>query len=169
MKFQTVKFKSLNSTNTEAINMIRKDKISPTIIITENQTKGKGRYGRKWISLKGNLFLSIYFKIRKNLSVKKITKKNCIIIKKSLSTFLKPKIMIKQPNDLLINGKKFCGILQETVIHKGNKFLIIGVGINLFKSPNIPNYPATFLSKYSKKRINKSLIFNAIKKMYENR
>ena len=147
--------------------MIKHGQITPTIIMTEKQTKGKGQYGRKWISQKGNLFMSIYYQLRSRKSLKRITNENCQIIKKSLSKFLKNKIKIKPPNDLLINKKKFCGILQEIITYKEKKYIIIGIGINLFKSPQINNYPTTYMSKYCSKRINKSLVYNAIKKKYE--
>ena len=118
MKFRSVKFNSVNSTNNKAIKMIKHGQITPTIIMTEKQTKGKGQYGRKWISQKGNLFMSIYYQLRSRKSLKRITNENCQIIKKSLSKFLKNKIKIKPPNDLLINKKKFCGILQEIITYK---------------------------------------------------
>ena len=44
-------------------------------------------------------------------------------------------INVKSPNDLLIKRKKFCGILQETLIHEGKKFMIVGIGINIKKAP----------------------------------
>ena len=134
MKFKIIKFKNINSTNTKAIELIKKGKTLPTILTAEKQTKGRGRYGRKWKSQKGNLFMSIYHQLYSNISVKKITDKNCLKIKKALSSFLTHKIKIKAPNDLLINGKKFCGILQEIIIYKNIKYLIVGIGINLFKS-----------------------------------
>ena len=69
--------------------MIKSNHLKPTIIFSNIQKKGRGRYGRKWISIKGNLFLSIYFKIKNSQSLKSLTKKtnvkytlgNCIIEK----------------------------------------------------------------------------------------
>tara|TARA_B100000579_G_C22806584_1_gene842844 strand:+ start:583 stop:1098 length:516 start_codon:yes stop_codon:yes gene_type:complete len=157
--------KSTNSTNDEAIKKIKQgDKKG--IIIAEKQKKGRGRYGNKWISIKGNLFISIFFNIDKKKSLNKITKKNCVLLKKIFNNFINEKIQIKPPNDLLINKEKFCGILQETVNFNEKKFIIIGIGVNLFKSPNIKNYPTTHLSNYNEK-INKMIIFKNIKKCYE--
>jgi BirA family transcriptional regulator, biotin operon repressor / biotin---[acetyl-CoA-carboxylase] ligase len=169
MKFKTVKFKSVNSTNNKAIKMIKSGQIIPSILIAEKQTKGKGQYGRKWISQKDNLFMSLYYEFKSRKKLKNITKENCQIIRKSLSKFFKNKIKVKPPNDLLMNQKKFCGILQEIITHKEKKYIIIGIGINLFKSPIIYNYPTTYMSKYCNKRINKSLVYNAIKKEYEKK
>ena len=88
------------------------------MIIATQQTKGRGRMGRKWISLKGNLFLSFFFQINKKLSLGKATKKNCSILKDILKKFVFAPIKIKPPNDIFINGGKLCGILQETVFLK---------------------------------------------------
>ena len=84
------------------------------------------------------LFL-LFFKINKKISLKNITFKNCKKIKKVISKLIKKKLTIKRPNDLLLNKKKICGILQETIVCNNSLFLIIGVGINLIKNPQITN------------------------------
>tara|TARA_A100001011_G_C14076839_1_gene742756 strand:+ start:143 stop:655 length:513 start_codon:yes stop_codon:yes gene_type:complete len=167
MRLKVLKFKSVDSTNNKAIKLIKSNKLKPTIIISTLQKNGRGRYGRKWISIKGNLFLSIYFKIKDHSSLKFLTKKNCNLVKKSLSKFINKRILVKYPNDLLIENKKVCGILQETIIYKKYKFLIIGIGVNLIKSPNISNYPTTYLFKFIKKKIGINLVYNVIKKNFE--
>ena len=166
MKLSTFYLKTATSTNDIAIKKIRQGK-DRGIIITQTQKKGRGRYGKKWVSLKGNLFVSIFYKINKKINLKKITKINCIKIRKILSKFVNVNIKIKPPNDLLICKKKICGILQEIVKFKGNTFIIIGIGINIQQSPNIKNYPTTHLSVYNDK-ITKMTIFKKIKKCYEN-
>ena len=105
MKLIVKKYKILSSTNDKAISLIKKNKLKPTIILSDSQKKGRGRYGKKWISFTGNLFMSIFFEIKKNISVSKFNKKNCLIVKKSLSKILK-NINVKSPNDLLIKKKK---------------------------------------------------------------
>ena len=129
--------------------------------------KGRGQYCRKWISYKGKIFLNNYFKIKKNNLIKNITKKIYLILKKSLSCLTNEKITIKLPNDLLIKGSKFCGILQETVMYKENKFFIVGVGINLCKSPKIENKKTSYLQKYSDHKIKKNDIYKIIRKNFE--
>ena len=166
MRFKKYAFNLVSSTNDVSIRKI-KLKNNQGIIISDNQSNGRGRYGKRWISIKGNLFMSIFFKINKNAKLKKITIENCLIIKKAISKFLTNKIKIKPPNDLLINNKKFCGILQETFFNNNNKFLIIGIGINVTGCPKLNNYPTTYLNKYTKKRVDKLLIFRSIKHMFE--
>ena len=66
MKLKKFFFKSVNSTNDAAIRIIKNSNIKFGIIISDKQKKGKGQYGKKWISLKGNLFVSIFFFIKEN-------------------------------------------------------------------------------------------------------
>ena len=168
MKLKKFKFKTVNSTNDIAIRLIRNTNNKFGIIIADKQKKGRGQHGKKWISNKGNLFVSIFFSLEKiNMSLKHLTKINCFLIKKILSRHYKKKISIKPPNDLLINKKKICGILQETLKKADITYFIVGVGINLVKSPYIKNYPTTNLLKLTKIKTNKTKIFLEIKNLYE--
>ena len=166
MRLKKYAFNLVTSTNDVSIRKI-KSKNNQGVVISNKQTNGRGRHGKRWISINGNLFMSIFFKINKNAQLKKITIKNCLIIKKAISKYLTKTITIKPPNDLLIHKKKFCGILQETFFNNNNKFLIIGIGINVIGCPKLNNYPTTYLNKYTKKRVDKLLIFRSIKQMFE--
>ncbi len=166
MIFRKYYFKKVRSTNDQAIKMIKRG-VESGAIISEVQTHGRGQHGNKWISIKGNLFMTIFYKINKKKSITTITKKNCKIIKKELSKYIKEKVSIKQPNDILINKKKVCGILQETIFYKLNKILIVGIGINISKSPNINGYNTTFLNYFTNKNITKNIVFKNISKSFE--
>ena len=168
MKLKKFRFKKVKSTNNTAIRIIKESNYNLGMVISETQVKGKGQYGRKWISLKGNLFVSFFNKLNKsNLKINTITKKNCLLVKELLSKFTKKKILFKKPNDLLIDKKKICGILQEVILIKDNKFLITGIGINITKNPIIRNYPATNLQEITKKSISKIIIENKLKQIFE--
>ena len=69
-----------------------------------------------------------------------LTFKNCNKIKKVISKLINKNLTIKWPNDLLLNKKKICGILQETTTYNNSLFMVLGIGINLIKSPKIINY-----------------------------
>ena len=166
MKIKKFYFKTVTSTNDIAIKKINEG-IHSGLIVAKKQTKGRGRYGNKWIYLKNNLFISIFFRLNNNINLRKLTTISCKIVKKSLLKLLNKKITIKKPNDLLINKKKICGILQETVFFKNKKFAIIGIGINVDRSPVIDNYPTTHLNFFSKKKITSFKIYNEIKKNFE--
>ena len=107
MKFKKFFYKKINSTNDIAIKKIEK-KIKAGIIISEEQKKGRGRHGNKWISLKGNLFTTIFFKINNKIPLNIISKINCRILKKVLTLEVGNKVDIKEPNYLYINKKKIC-------------------------------------------------------------
>ncbi|MAQ28280.1 MAG: biotin--[acetyl-CoA-carboxylase] ligase [Pelagibacteraceae bacterium] len=165
MKFQKFEYKKINSTNDIAIKKIKFGYLSG-IVVSIQQKKARGQYGKKWISYKGNLFMTIFFNVKKSISLSKLTKLNCNIIKQSISKILKKKIKIKYPNDLLINNKKFCGILQETIINEKKKFMIVGIGINLVKSPNIKNYLTTNILKETGLILNRKKLLEIIEKNY---
>ena len=168
MKFKIFSFIKVESTNNTAIRIIKNSNINYGMIISESQNNGRGQYGKKWISYKGNLFVSFFLKLENiNISLKKLTKSNCLLIRKLLSIYYKKEIIFKKPNDLLIDKKKICGILQETLTKFNKRYLVVGIGINLIKSPNIKSYPTTNLYKLIRKKVSKKKIENELKKIFE--
>ena len=164
MSFKKFFYKKVNSTNDLAIKKIKVG-IVKGIIIADYQKKGRGQQGKKWLSFKGNIFMTIFFKIKENINLKKITILNCKIIKKVLFQYIKKTITIKPPNDLLVDKKKICGILQEIKFNQKHKFIIIGIGINLIKNPIIKNYPTTNILKETGLKVRR---FSLIKKIEKN-
>ena len=164
MSFKKFFYKKVNSTNDLAIKKIKLG-ITKGIIIADYQKKGRGQQGKKWLSFKGNIFMTIFFNIKKNINIKKITLLNCKILKKVLFQYIKKTITIKPPNDLLVDKKKICGILQEIKFNQKHKFIIIGIGINLIKNPIIKNYPTTNILKETGFKVKR---LNLIKKIEKN-
>ena len=170
MKFKIFRFKKVESTNNSAIRIIKNSNIDFGMIIADKQARGRGQYGKKWISYNGNLFVSFFYKLNNlSVSLQKITKINCLLVKKLLSTYYKKKIIFKKPNDLLINKKKICGILQEKISRLDKRYLIVGIGINLIKNPNLKNYPTTNLNEILNKKVSKNNIEKKIKKIFETK
>ena len=168
MKLRQFNFIKVKSTNLTAIRLIKSTKNEFGLIISKAQSKGKGQYGRKWISYKGNIFLSFFYKLEKiNLPLKSLTKINCLLVRDVISKYYKKKITFKLPNDLLINKKKICGILQEKIEKSKKSYLIVGIGFNLVKNPNIANYPSTNLFKITNQKINKKKFINELKITFE--
>ena len=168
MKLKKFRFEKVKSTNNTALRIIKKTNNTLGMVVAQSQVKGRGQYGKKWISSRGNLFVSFFNELnQKNLSINTITKINCLLVKKLLSKFTSKNIFFKKPNDLLIDKKKISGILQEIILVKDKKFLITGIGINITKNPNIRNYPATNLQEVTKKSISKSIIENKLKQLFE--
>ena len=170
MQFKIFKFKKVESTNNSAIRILRNSDIDYGMVIANEQKSGRGQYGKKWISYNGNLFISFFYKLNHlTISLKQITLINCLLVKKLISIYYKKKITYKKPNDLLINKKKICGILQEKISKHNNKYLIVGIGINLIKNPNLKNYPTTNLSELLSKKVSKNKIEKQIKKLFETK
>ena len=175
MQFEIFKFNTVTSTNDMAINLIKEEKKEIGCVYAEKQTKGRGRYGRKWISNKGNLFSSIFFPLKKNYPpFNEFSIINPVLLSEVIENFCnKKEISFKWPNDVYVNGKKICGILQELITLNKKRFLIIGIGVNILSSPNIKKkYKSTNIFNETKKKpkikdvIN--LIINSYKKFFLN-
>ena len=127
---------SCHSTNDIAHSLVESGSpIEGTVIITDNQTAGRGQQGSKWESEPfENLTFSIVLKPK--IDPKNQFDLNIIIslaITEALNYFLPgSKVQIKWPNDIYIDDKKICGILIQNII-RGNKIhsSIIGIGINV--------------------------------------
>ena len=154
MIIKNFNYKCVNSTNDIAINLIKKKNIRVGFVLAEKQKKGRGQRGKKWVSYKGNLFVSIFFSLNKiNLTLKQLTKFNANLVIKLISQYYKKKIKLKSPNDIIVNKKKICGILQETVKKNNIQYLIVGIGLNLVNSPQINKYPTTSLYDLTNSKI----------------
>ena len=80
MKFKKFKFKKVKSTNSTAIRIIKGSNCKYGMVISDTQSMGRGQYGKKWISNKGNLFVSFFHELKNiNLSLKRLTKINCLL------------------------------------------------------------------------------------------
>ena len=169
MKFKIFRFNKVKSTNNTAIRIIKNYDYDFGMILSDLQVNGRGQYGKRWISYKGNLFVSFFYNLKNfKVSLSKLTKINCLMVKKCISQYYKKKIYFKKPNDLLIQKKKICGILQEKVSKLNHTYLIVGIGINLIKSPFIRNYPTIHLRKLINKDISKRKFELELKSIFEN-
>jgi len=171
MQFEILKFESVTSTNDVAINLIKEEKKETGCIYAGSQTKGRGTQGKKWVSEMGNLFGSIFFPLRDNYpSFSEFSMINPVIISEVIKKFCrKKKISLKWPNDVFVDGRKICGILQELITSNDKKFLIIGIGINIVSNPNInTNYEATNVFLETKKKPTTEEIINLLITSYEN-
>jgi len=126
-------FKSLKSTNLHAKELIQKNIDEGTIVISDIQTKGRGRKNRDWFSPEGGLWFSII--LYPNIPIEyamMITMTASISVVKAINELTGLSPFIKWPNDLLINGKKVCGILTELDAEMDRiNHCIVGIGINV--------------------------------------
>jgi BirA family biotin operon repressor/biotin-[acetyl-CoA-carboxylase] ligase len=142
-------FPSVTSTNDVAKEKAAGGAAEGTVIIAGEQTAGKGRLKRRWLTPGGNIALSVVLRPGLLLLPSMIMLASLAVVRSiEAVTGLKPGI--KWPNDILVDGKKVCGILIENDI-RGKKvnYSVIGIGINI--APEMPDiartrYPATSLS-----------------------
>ena len=168
MKIKIKKYKKVKSTNDVAMKLIKKNILEPTLITTEKQTNGRGRIGKKWISLKGNLFITLFFEFdQKKINFKQFAVLNAFLLKKVISNIISKKIKIKWPNDLLFNKLKFCGILQEVIKFDNFEYLIVGIGLNTNTVPQNKSFKSTCLKNILNKKIDNQKILKKIVIAYE--
>jgi BirA family biotin operon repressor/biotin-[acetyl-CoA-carboxylase] ligase len=149
MNLTYLHFPVVTSTNTLAKEMLLQQAPEGTVIWASQQTHGRGRLGRQWVSELGNIFTSIIIKPAVPLScVTQLSFVAAISVHEVLETYILNKtITLKWPNDVLIDGKKICGILIETEILEDNLIgVVIGIGMNRTSFPEKTSYPSTCLS-----------------------
>ncbi len=125
----------------ESTNIMAKEKASHkeeeinegTVIISERQSAGKGRLGRKWFSPEGGIWLSIILYPQLSPSyIPRITLMTAVAVVKAIERCTQIKAQIKWPNDILINNKKMCGILTEMSAELDLiNWVVVGIGVNV--------------------------------------
>jgi len=155
----------VSSTNDYVVEIIKKGFSKQGIVLCDKQFKGKGRRGKVWQSLEGNIFCSIYKPVKSYNKIQLAQFSSLDLVKKYLikNGISKKLILIKEPNDILINNKKVCGILIESIKIQGKVYLIAGIGLNLFKNPKLKEYKTTYLKKYTNKKLSKRGFINYLK------
>ena len=139
-------FDRIDSTNLEARRLAEEGERGPLWLVAEEQTLGRGRLGRRWVSEPGNLYATFLFAIAAGPQaaaqvsfVAALAVHDSVI---SLRPGLSPRI--KWPNDVLVGGAKFCGVLPE-VVGEAPTRIAIGCGINIAHAPAGTPYPVAAL------------------------
>ena len=169
MKLEIIKYNVVSSTNDVAMDLINNKKKESGCVYSKLQTKGRGTKGREWVSAIGNLFTSIFFPLKNDYPpFNEFSIINPVIVSDVIKKYCGNKnISFKWPNDVFVNGKKICGILQEVITSGESKFLIIGIGINTNLNPKNSSFLSTSLKHITKKNIDNKKLFIMIKKSYE--
>lgn len=136
LALQILRFDSLPSTNLEAAQRAIEGAAEGLCVVASEQTAGRGRLQRQWISPKGSgLYFSIVLRPRIHQSSWPLTTlAAALAVHDALLETYSLKTDIKWPNDILSNNRKLCGILAETVDTKEGRALVLGIGINLTSS-----------------------------------
>jgi BirA family biotin operon repressor/biotin-[acetyl-CoA-carboxylase] ligase len=140
---------SVGSTNDEAKRLAHEGAAEGTLLWALEQTAGRGRRGRVWVSPPGNLYASLI--LRPDCPASRAAQLGfvaALAIGGALGAICPaPGVSYKWPNDVLINGRKVAGILLESELigHDRPSFVVVGVGVNLAAAPQDTEFPATSL------------------------
>ena len=127
-------FDTIDSTNTKAQELAEKGYPSGTLVVADKQESGKGRRGRSWVSPSGTgIFMTLMIKpdINPN-NASMLTLVAALAVAKAITSVTGEKALIKWPNDIVVNGKKVCGILTEMNAQFDYiNHIVVGIGINV--------------------------------------
>jgi BirA family biotin operon repressor/biotin-[acetyl-CoA-carboxylase] ligase len=143
-------FDEIDSTNAEALRLLRQGEPGPLWVTAERQNAGRGRRGRKWISVAGNLHASLLLtdpgpaEHWPQLALVAALAAHDAVVE--VAPEVKPMLELKWPNDLLLSGAKFAGILIEGEGSHEEGAVAIGIGVNCTAHPAGAAYPATDLA-----------------------
>jgi BirA family biotin operon repressor/biotin-[acetyl-CoA-carboxylase] ligase len=150
--FRFERLETVDSTNAEAMRRAMAGEKGPLWITADAQTAGRGRAGRNWSSEPGNLQASLLVTL--DAPVSKAYQLSLVAgiavfdaIASGLETVV-PGLRLKWPNDILIDGRKAGGILIESSTVPAGLAAVIGIGINVASSPDLPDRPATRLADH---------------------
>ncbi|MEJ7616968.1 MAG: biotin--[acetyl-CoA-carboxylase] ligase [Pyrinomonadaceae bacterium] len=133
MEIVVQRFEVLDSTNLEAARQIERGAREGACVVAREQTHGRGRQQRVWLSAPGaGLYLSLVLRPRFAISAwPLLTLMAAVAVADTLEEAGGVSADIKWPNDLLVENRKICGILAETVETPASRAVVLGIGINL--------------------------------------
>jgi BirA family transcriptional regulator, biotin operon repressor / biotin---[acetyl-CoA-carboxylase] ligase len=145
-------FKSLDSTNEEALRQLAARAPTPLWIVAEEQTQGRGRSGRVWHSPRGNLYASLLLVLETSTATAtQLSFVAALAVYDAISglipTTRRQSLRLKWPNDVLLDGAKAAGILLESLRAPDGKNLavVLGIGINVSSAPPVQGRAVTSL------------------------
>ncbi len=148
--YHLLSYDTLDSTNEEAKRLAQAGGAHGAVVWAKQQTAGKGRAGRTWISDKGNLYVSLLLKPQCPMeALAQLSFVAAVAAFDAVRALLPDAdgIEMKWPNDILVEGKKIGGILLESfsLPQQSGRWVVIGVGINVDNAPEGLSFPATSL------------------------
>lgn len=145
--------RKLDSTNAEGLRLLAAGERDRIWIWALEQTSGRGRHGRTWHSLSGNLFASLLLRPRcAPATAAQLAFVAALSVHQAVGELAQGRdvdLELKWPNDLLVNREKAAGVLLESTSDTaGELAVVIGTGINLVRHPRDVQYPATDLGAH---------------------
>jgi BirA family biotin operon repressor/biotin-[acetyl-CoA-carboxylase] ligase len=156
--YRLVRYDTVGSTNDEAKRLARAGAEEGTVVWALEQTAGRGRRGRVWVSPRDNFYASVI--VRPDCSVNRAAQLGfvaALAVGDALGAAVGRLggLSYKWPNDVLVHGRKIAGILLESELGEGPvpEFVVVGVGINLVCSPGNAEFPATSIAEQGLGRV----------------
>ncbi len=145
--FRAVVLETVDSTNEEAKRQAGRGADHGTVIVAAEQTAGRGRRGREWVSQKGNLHCSLLLRTGRSLtdSAQLSFAAGIALVEALRLTCPGLPVACKWPNDALSNGHKLSGMLLEAV--GDGSLIILGLGVNIVHAPSGMMYPTLSLAE----------------------
>ncbi|HKY27431.1 MAG TPA: biotin--[acetyl-CoA-carboxylase] ligase [Pyrinomonadaceae bacterium] len=173
LTYQILHFDSLPSTNLEAMKRAADGVSEGLVIVADEQTAGRGRLGRHWSSPKGaGLYFSIVLRPQVDAGTwPLITFAAALAVHDALFRCCNLRTDIKWPNDIIVNGRKLCGILAETVESGARASIVLGIGVNLTATSFPPELreTATSIQSATDAVPNPEAILHAILEAFQSR
>ena len=149
--YRLARFAVLDSTNEEAKRQATSGAAEGLLVWAGAQTAGRGRRGRPWVSVPGNLYMSILLRpARPAAAAAQLGFAAALAVGEAVLPLLPDPadLAYKWPNDVLLRGRKISGILLESQAAGEGRlhWLIVGIGVNVASSPEETEYPATSLA-----------------------
>ncbi|MFP4003486.1 MAG: biotin--[acetyl-CoA-carboxylase] ligase [Alphaproteobacteria bacterium] len=142
----------IDSTNAEARRRAEAGEAGPLWIRAGRQTAGRGRRGRSWVSESGNLMCTLMVRPGGTAAeAARLSFAAALAVRELLAAYLPgADILLKWPNDVLLEGGKAAGILLESAAARGGHldWLVVGFGVNLAHAPDIPGQRVTALADH---------------------
>lgn len=156
-------FDKVNSTMDVGWEFIRRGAPSWTVIVSNIQSRGRGRLGKKWVSPKGGLWFSIILRIRKILRSLNILSLACgSAVAESIKLLTGINTWVKWPNDVMINDRKIAGILIESEYVDNRLDVVVGCGINVNNVPPKLDKPADSIISYLGRPLSRAQLLRMI-------
>ena len=128
-------FDNINSTNSFARELFASGEgKAPALVVADSQSEGKGRMGRSFYSPSGTgIYMTLVLDVTDcdARSTVKITSASAVAVSRAIERITGKRVGIKWVNDLYLDQKKVCGILAESFVADGKRYVMVGVGINL--------------------------------------
>ena len=130
---KTLEYPSLPSTNDELLRLAKGGACHGTVVVAKEQSAGKGTKGRSFFSPNGGIYMSVLLRNISKEALLSVTPAAAVAVYEALFSVLKIETFIKPVNDLYYQGKKVCGILTQAVSGGDVEFVVVGIGVNLFR------------------------------------